>query len=154
MLFCCRQMTFFNSREVFIYKVERSLTHDLYSSDFIQKTQLNAALSTSHFGKCSGSLAGPRLGEIVQKCLFTFSQLWSDPLQNCVVLTGEYVTQKGILGCFHYFWLWIKISIRLVFAKDELGVFPKQTLEKTSARISLIFCCWHFCRVNSKQEPS
>ena len=54
-------MTFFNSREVFIYKVERSLTHDLYSSDFIQKTQLNAALSTSHFGKCSGSLAGPEI---------------------------------------------------------------------------------------------
>ena len=46
---------------MFIYKVERSPTHDFYSSDFIQKTQLNAALSTSHFGKCSGSLAGPEI---------------------------------------------------------------------------------------------
>ena len=46
---------------MFIYEVERSPTHDLYSSDFIQRTELNAALSTSHFGKCSGSLAGPEI---------------------------------------------------------------------------------------------
>ena len=38
-----------------------SLTHHLYSSDFIQRTQLNAAHYTSHFGKCSGSLAGPEI---------------------------------------------------------------------------------------------
>ena len=44
-----------------IYVVERSLTHHLYSSDFIQRTQLNAAHYTSHFGKCSGSLAGPEI---------------------------------------------------------------------------------------------
>ena len=48
-------------RMVFIYVVERSLTHHLYSSDFIQRTQLNAAHYTSHFGKCSGSLAGPEI---------------------------------------------------------------------------------------------
>ena len=46
---------------VYIYVVERSLTHHLYSSDFIQRTQLNAAHYTSHFGKCSGSLAGPEI---------------------------------------------------------------------------------------------
>ena len=46
---------------MFIYVVERSLTHHLYSSDFIQRTQLNAAHYTSHFGKCSGSLAGPEI---------------------------------------------------------------------------------------------
>ena len=51
---------FFNSKEARNVYI-RSPTHDLYSSDFIQKTQLNAALSTSHFGKCSGSLAGPEI---------------------------------------------------------------------------------------------
>ena len=48
-------------KPMFMYVIKRSQTHHLYSSDFIQRNPLNAEHFTSHFGKCSGSLAGPEI---------------------------------------------------------------------------------------------
>ena len=115
----------------YTYIFKNSNTHHLYiTPDFIQETRLNAkhSIHTSHLRKCSGYLAAPRLGEIVQKPLLTDSKtLKRSTLKSCGSDVWGNMWQKEE---FIYF------DISTFKKKHQTFIFPGQIM----MRLKLLVC--------------
>ena len=98
----------------------------MYSSDFIQKTQLNAALSTSHFGKCSGSLAGPEIrGNCSEVSFYILSTLKRSTPKLCGSDGGICDPERNS---------WMSFDISTLANTFDFGSIKRHTINQTCIR--------------------
>lgn len=149
-------------KPMFMYVIKRSQTHHLYSSDFIQRNPLNAEHFTSHFGKCSGSLAGP---EIRGNCSeVSFHILNFEAILSKIVWfrQGNMWPRKEFRDMFWHFHMadsfWLvdkKASNQSYFYSPKTNYVSShnQMLDKNQCPDFLNPHFWHFCRLNSEKKP-